>query len=115
MKVDKPSHFTAQPGEVLNWLRQEFSSDVLLRFLQLVTHQGIQEACDDIMRDLEGKSDNSREFVAGMRYVKELIDPGNSGGNYPSQIMCNDHARCPDVPRCTPWQRYDTGVEDNET
>lgn len=107
MTVDKPSHFTAQPDEVLDWLRQEFSSDVLLRFLQLVAHRGIEEACDDIMRDLDRRVGISDDFAAGMRYARELIDPRNSGGNYPSQIMCGEHARCPDVPRCSPYGKYE--------
>ncbi|MFB7858862.1 hypothetical protein [Rhodococcus qingshengii] len=99
--MEKPSYFDAQPGEILDWLRGEFPDDVLLGFFQLVTHRGIEEACDDIMLDQEKRNDSSsHDFAAGMRYAKELIDPRDGGGNYPSQIMCNKHVRCPSVPRC---------------
>ncbi|MFC4506600.1 MULTISPECIES: hypothetical protein [Streptomyces] len=104
-----PGRFDATPVQVDQHLRRILAEDTYLRYQQAIGGAAVREAAQDITDDSWSRRNpfgryEREEYEAGMRKASELVDPAESGGPYPSQLLCSQHdgfGPCPGAPRCT--------------
>jgi len=108
--VKRPNRFTATPEEILDFLRENFPEDRLLKFQQRIVEGGLREAVGDLTAATDRKaakkpgpvSDALKEIVGG---VLGMLDPDSPEyeGYWPSKLLCGHHdgiGPCKGAPWC---------------
>ena len=100
--VKRPNRFTATPEEILDFLRENFPEDRLLKFQQKIVEGGLREAVNDVRRAVTSKTARDPGPVSD---IMDMVDPDSPEyeGFWPSMLLCGHHdgiGPCKGTPWC---------------